>query len=106
MLLGRNLRRPRLSPGHTERPVHVLTQARSRTALQLGREKVRFSFLTCPPLSCCREWESMRLYGAGIEQLRAVVIDVLVNVLRWQAPGTDAAMGAPQIVMLSLIRRA
>jgi hypothetical protein len=48
----------------------------------------------------------MRLYGAGIEQLRAVVIDVLVNVLRWQAPGTDAAMGAPQILMLSLIRRA
>jgi hypothetical protein len=45
----------------------------------------------------------MRLYGAGIEQLRAVVIDVLVNVLRWQAPETDAAMGAPQILMLSIM---
>jgi hypothetical protein len=47
----------------------------------------------------------MRLYGAGIEQLRAAVIDVLVNVLRWQAPGTDAAMGTPQIVMLSIVSR-
>jgi hypothetical protein len=47
----------------------------------------------------------MRLDGVGIEQLSAVVIDVLMNVLRWQAPGTDAAMDAPQIVMLSIVSR-
>jgi hypothetical protein len=47
----------------------------------------------------------MRLYGVGIEQLSAVVIDVLMNVLRWRAPETDAAMGAPQILMLSIVSR-
>jgi hypothetical protein len=47
----------------------------------------------------------MRLDGAGIEQLRAVVIDVLMNVLRWQAPETSAVMGAPQILMLSIVSR-
>jgi hypothetical protein len=47
----------------------------------------------------------MRLYEVGIEQLRAVVIDVLMNVLRWQAPETNAAMGTPKIVMLSIVSR-
>jgi hypothetical protein len=47
----------------------------------------------------------MRLYEVGIEQLRAVVIDVLMNVLRWQAPETNAAMGTLKIVMLSIVSR-
>jgi hypothetical protein len=48
----------------------AMVRSGSRTALQLGREKVRFSLLTCPPLIIAAEaaWIPARLHSLKVSE--------------------------------------